>query len=130
MRKRGCGDQEKSAQHASSDEVEIETFCSKVCIEEISFEAWQEKHEKLDLTYPLRIKRSELTSKPSTLVRLSRTIVTTSERGKKVETRERFECEVCHSRDLEQTKVLKFPGLGDRCGDAVGDLLIILEILD
>ena len=130
MGKRECGDHDQSADGASSDEVEIEAFCSTIKFEEISFESWQDKHRKLDLTFPLRIKRSELDQTQRALVKLSRTITTTSTNGRRVEQRERFEFEVPICSNLKDSKVLKYPGLGDRCDSAAGDLLIILHIFD
>ncbi len=130
--KKGIQNQAKSAPgdaSSSSEDADLQRFCTKVCYEEISFDSWRAGHSHLDLRYPLNIKRTCLSESSTRLIKLSRTIQTT-ENGRKREVRERFECEVCLPENLKDQSVLKYPGLGDRCDEEVGDLLIILQISD
>ena len=115
---------------SSAEDTDLESFCAKVCYEEISFDSWRAGHSNLDLRYPLVIKRSLLEESAKHLIKLSRTIAKTSASGRRSEQRERFECEVALCRTLKDGLVLKYPGLGDRCDEDVGDLLIILQITD
>ncbi len=119
-----------SASEASSsaEDADLQAFCAQVTCEEISFDSWRACHSHLDLRYPLNIKRNELTASPKRIVKLSRTVTTTLSNGRKSETRERFECDVELSENFSDGHVLKYPGLGDRCDEDVGDLLIILHI--
>ena len=131
MRKReSCGDKPLADASSLQDEDEVKIFCAKISIEEITFDTWQKKHNKLDLLYPLKIKRSELNQTPKAVIKLSRTISKTSPSGHRVEQREKFECEIDLCQNLKDKKVLKYPGLGDRRDEAAGDLLIILRISD
>lgn len=129
-RKRECGGDSSTTDASSHEEDDVKTFCAKIKIEEISFEAWQKNHSKLDLLYPLKITRSQLSQTSTTVIKLSRTISAISTNGRRVEQREKFECEVDLCQNLKDKKVLKYPGLGDRRDDAAGDLLIILTISD
>ena len=115
---------------SSSEASDLQSFCAKVCYEEISFDSWRAGHSSLDLRYPLNIKRTQLEDSPKHLIKLSRTITQTSVSGRRGEHRERFEFEVSLCKTLKDGLVLKYPGLGDRCDEDVGDLLIILRISD
>ncbi len=117
-----------SESSSSSEDADLEAFCAKVCYEEITFDSWRTGHTLLDLRYPLNIKEHELALSPKRLIKLSRTVTTTLPNGRRSETRERFECEVLLAENLKDGYVFHFPGLGDRCDEAVGDLLIILRI--
>jgi hypothetical protein len=129
-RKRECIGDLSSTDASSHEEDDLKKFCAKIKYEEISFETWQENHSKLDLLYPLKVCRSQLSQTPTTVIKLSRTIITTSTNGRRVEQREKFECEISLCEIPKDKKVLKYPGLGDRNDDAAGDLLIILTISD
>ncbi|MBC7533036.1 MAG: hypothetical protein H7318_15800 [Oligoflexus sp.] len=129
-RKRDCSGELPATNASSHEEDDVQTFCGKIKIEEISFETWQKNHSKLDLLYPLKISRSQLSQTSSTVIKLSRTIRAISTNGRRIEQREKFECEISLCQNMKDKKVLKYPGLGDRCDDAAGDLLIILTISD
>lgn len=129
-RKRDCSGDIPATNASSHEEDDIRSFCANVKIEEIAFEIWQKNHSKLDLLYPLKISRAQLSQTPSTVIKLSRTISAISTNGRRIEQREKFECEISHCQNMKDRKVLKYPGLGDRCDDASGDLLIILTISD
>lgn len=115
---------------SSSEDADLQSFCDKVCYEEISFDSWRAGHSHLDLRYPLNIKRTAIKESPKRLIKLSRTITTTSQNGRRSEQRERFEIEVSLSEILKDAHVFKYPGLGDRCDEECGDLLIIVQISD
>ncbi len=131
-RKLGCNGDQSSAEASSheDEDKDVRAFCAKFKIEEISFEAWQDNHNRLDLLYPLKIKRSQLSQTPKAMIKLSRTIIENSTGGRRIERREKFECEIELCQNLRDKIVLKYPGLGDRRDDAAGDLLIILQISD
>lgn len=131
--KRKLPNQAKSAgkgDSSSAEDADLQSFCLNVCYEEISFDSWRAGHSHLDLRYPLNIKRTLLEESRKHLIKLSRTITQTSANGRRSEKRERFECEVSLSKTFKDDLVLKYPGLGDRCDEDVGDLLIILRISD
>jgi hypothetical protein len=117
------------ASSSSAEHADVQCFCANVRYEEISFDSWRAGHSSLDLRYPLNIKKTCLSQSSTRLVKLSRTIRTTAN-GRRREMRERFECLVPLREDLKDQSVLKYPGLGDRCDEEVGDLLIILRISD
>lgn len=129
-RKRDCSGDIPATNASSHEEDDVRTFCARIKIEEIAFETWQKNHSKLDLLYPLKISRSQLSQTSSTVIKLSRTISAVSTNGQRIEQREKFECVIDLCQNLQDKKVLKYPGLGDRRDDAAGDLLIILTISD
>lgn len=113
-----------------SEQDDLDAFCSSVQIDEIRFEKWQEHHSKLDLCYPLIIRRSQIHETFRTVIRMTRTIKDIDAQSSRVESREKFE----HSLELPPEELkpqkIRVKGLGDRCGKNVGDLLIVLEIRD
>lgn len=115
---------------SSSEDADLKAFCSKVCFEEISFDSWRSGHGCLDLRYPLNIKRHVINESPKHLIKLSRTITSTSKSGRRSESRERFEIEVSFCENVKDSLVFKYPGLGDRCDEECGDLLVIVQISD
>ena len=129
-RKRDCSGELPATNASSHEEDDVRTFCAKIKIEEISFETWQKNHSKLDLLYPLKISRTQLSQTSSTVIKLSRTISAISTNGRRIEQREKFECEISLCQNMKDKIVLKYRGLGDRRDDAAGDLLIILTISD
>lgn len=114
----------------SSEQDDLDVFCSAVQIEEICFEEWQEQHSKLDLCYPLIIRRSQIHESFRTVIRMTRTIKDIDAQGNRVETREKFEQSLELPAEGLKPRSIRLKGLGDRCGERVGDLLIVLEIRD
>ena len=111
------------------EEQELKFFCSSVQYEEMSFENWCQKHKKLDLEIPIFLTRVQLTATFRTVVKLTRTIRTSTAQGHQ-EKREKIEKELVLGPDTDPCKAIRLRGLGDVIDDQAGDLWIIIRLKD
>jgi hypothetical protein len=117
------------AREQDDEEQDLQKFCSGVHYEEMSFENWCHKHQKLDLEIPVFVSKKDLSAAFRIVVKLTRTIRTTSAQGHQ-EKREKIERELVLGPDTDCRKAIKLRGLGDVIDDQAGDLWIIIRIKD
>ena len=115
------------SQNCSEEQTELLAFCRGVELQSISLEEWQKSHNLLNLVISLFINASELKSeKFEKEVCFSKTIE--KENGEKL--RESSCVTVSLTAGIKNNDCLVFEKAGDRRGDACGDLVIKICIID
>lgn len=116
--------QESGCVLSPEDENALKDFCAALNnVEEVSLDAWSEAHSQLNLIIPLFLSASEARDGIVRQIFYTRTI-TRQQLPQKVVSKIKTTCEVVIEPGTTAGAKIVMQGLGDCCGELMGDLII------